>query len=613
VRSASRWDRWLLSLSPTELTAGMGTGPGQSHLCRALTSLLLLFGSEQALANIRVMIPPECPTAQSDTSAESGFADRLGDARFFPTNLRSNPDMQTVVQPRLDGPLVSAAPSGPDTLLIANYRNIQSLNTSTGAVTVLRADFERLGERRYVPTGIAIGPKSGDIYIANYLANNILVGHLAGNTVSFDREIVSDDLISPENIAISADESWIVTANFDGNTATGFVTKTGQLAWATKVPLAHGVAILGHYAFVSSLQLRRIFILDLATGDVVGSFGEPGWNAYCLHFLWPTGLYAVDNKTIVVTDAHTGGIYRLAFDNDTVTLMEVTGGTVPGALGLQMPYATTGTGGDLAVLSTFSPKIVIAGPEGGDNAPRVKKLIVQQHAQAERRQASAIPVPLGVGWNGYLHLAATRLHISGIDMVPSYGALEAVTSKGGVKAERPFALNPETLSLFGSLMYFVQARRIGDGAILSSPSAPYALYVKLGETSCAARIDLPGPPLATDRGLEHRLGVSRYEDIEELAVRRLRDTDARRRSSELLTPAEVGRLLGSGDDVAKVVFSGNWGAEAADQLSKCAREEIDREKCRGLAKDLKAEAQTRNGSSFFLLLMIDGTAHRCLG
>ena len=130
----------------------------------------------------------------------------------------------------------------------------------------------------------------------------------------------------------------------------------------TQIPSAHGVAILGDLVFVSSLQLRKIIVLSLNDGQEIGSFGQPGWNTSCLDFLWPTDIQTADNNRIVITDAHTGGIYRIAFDGTVGKLLDVVGGIAPGPAGLQMPYSAASVGGDLAGLSTFSPKVLIIGP-----------------------------------------------------------------------------------------------------------------------------------------------------------------------------------------------------------------------------------------------------------
>jgi hypothetical protein len=574
---------------------------------------LWLGGVQQVSAAVRAVLPAGCPAVHAESSAESGFIDRLGDPRFLPRRLRPTADMRTIVQPRIEGPLVAAAAIDTDTLLIANYKTIQSVNTRTGAGGVLRADLTRLDNAHFIPTGIAVGPKSGNIYIANYLANNVLIGALNNSTLVFDRKIIGDDLISPENIAISADETWIATANFDGNSATGFAFENGEFRqkWATRVPLAHGVTIIGQYVFISSLELRKIFVLDLVTGTVLGSFGEPGWNAYCLNFLWPTSVYTMDDRTIIVTDAHTGGVYRLGFDGETIRLIDVVGGTAPGWTGLQMPYGAAILGGELAVLSTFSPKVVIAGPGGDGTTLEIKRLVLPVAHPTGGLQQDAAMSPLGAGWNGYIHLAGPRLRISGIEIVPSYGALEAVTGAGPLGVERPFALNPATLSLFGSLMYFIEAQVVGSGAVLSSPSAPYAMYVTLGTTGCITKLDLPGAPLATSTGLEHWSGLSPYDELKERALRHLREVDARRGAHGFLPPVEIGNLLGTGEDWAKVL-PGDWGRRAAQELQKCASGELDEPSCRRIAAELRADA-LRNGMSLFALLAIDASAHRCVG
>src|SRR5439155_16236284 len=114
--------------------------------------------------------------------------------------------------------------------------------------------------------------------------------------------------------------------------------------WKTPIPSAHGIAILGDWVFVSSLLLRKIIVLDLNDGHEIGSFGRPGWNTTCLDFLWPTGIDIAEHNIIVITDAHTGGIYRIAFEGGFGKLLDVIGGTAPGPTGLQMPYSAISVG-----------------------------------------------------------------------------------------------------------------------------------------------------------------------------------------------------------------------------------------------------------------------------
>ena len=301
---------------------------------------IISFGLQSAIAAeaISVAVPTECATESHASNIAYPFIDRIGDARFAPRPLATAADAVTIVQPDLDGLLVSAAMMGDrETLLITTYHDILSLNIHSGQVTRLAPDLASLNSKKYVPTGIVIGRRTGSVFLANYLANNILIGHISTNRVTFEQELSGDRLVSPENVAIMPDESWLVSANYDGSSATAFTLVGDRYVWkwTTQIPSAHGVAILGDSVFVSSLQLRKIIVLSLNDGQEIGSFGQPGW---------------------------TGGIYRIAFDGTVGKLLDVVGGIAPGPAGLQMPYSTASVGGDLAVLSTFS--------QGVDHWPR---------------------------------------------------------------------------------------------------------------------------------------------------------------------------------------------------------------------------------------------------
>ena len=301
---------------------------------------IISFGLQSAIAAeaISVAVPTECATESHASNIAYPFINRIGDVRFAPRPLATAADAVTIVQPDLDGLLVSAAMMGDrETLLITTYHDILSLNIHSGQVTRLAPDLASLNSKKYVPTGIVIGRRTGSVFLANYLANNILIGHIITNRVTFEQEFSGDRLVSPENVAIMPDESWLVSANYDGSSATAFTLVGDRYVWkwTTQIPSAHGVAILGDSVFVSSLQLCKIIVLSLNDGQEIGSFGQPGW---------------------------TGGIYRIAFDGTVGKLLDVVGGIAPGPAGLQMPYSTASVGGDLAVLSTFS--------QGVDHWPR---------------------------------------------------------------------------------------------------------------------------------------------------------------------------------------------------------------------------------------------------
>jgi DNA-binding beta-propeller fold protein YncE len=570
-----------------------------------------------AAETLHVQVPPECAPQNGNVVASAyPFIDRLGDMRFSPRGLARPPDARTIVQPDLKGLLVSAASmTDRETLLITTYQSIFSLNVKTGRVATLKPDLSKITNKKYVPTGIAIGPRTGKIFVANYLANNILVGHLFEDNVIFDQELGGEGVVSPENVTTTADESWVVSANFDGSSATAFFRDSDRYVhrWNTKIPQAHGVAIIGNMVFVSSLTLRKIVVLNLTDGKEIGSFGQPGWNTACLDFLWPTGLHVFDDNLLVVTDAHTGGIYRIAFEGEAGKLIGVIGGTAPGALGLQMPYAVASIGDELAILSTFSPKVLIAGPVRASEPPLVKTLIVQQSNQGQDSADQYRP-PLGVGWNGYVQMAAGPATISGFSMVPSYGALMQVTQERPMKVRTAFWMVPDTLALFGSLMYFIEERVMERGVVLSSPSSPFALYVTLGKTSCFSKIDLPGPALAAAEGLQHRLGITRYSEIESQALAHIRELDGQRTALGILGLAEIAKLSGIPADKVKETIKTPEGNAALDKIVQC----IDKKNCSGgqaesalYAYKSQVMSSSQEGH-LFELLYLDMSVHRCV-
>ena len=569
--------------------------------------------SAVAAATASIQIPTECGNPRTETQADSvfPFLDRVGDLRFAPLRLNMQSDATIEIQPKLSDLPVSAASLNNKTLLIVNYHNVSSLNIETGEVTQLTADLTRLRSTKFVPTGVAVGPRSSRIFIANYLGNNILVGRLTGDHLVFEKELAGEGVTSPENVAVAKDEAWLVSANYDGNSATGFKWEGGEYVqkWKTEIPLAHGVAILGDRVFVSSLQLKRIFTLDLSNGTVRGVFGEPGWRAYCLNFLWPTGLEAAGDNLLVVTDSHTGGVYRISFQDGVGALIDVVGGTAPGLAGLQMPYGTASIGGKLAILSTFSPKILIAGPAGAAATPKIEKVIVQHPAQAVF-QGNGHPyrIPLGVGWDGYVHIGGPHLTVSGIDMVPSYASLVSMTEAHPARVDRVFTLSPDTLNLFGSYMYFIQAHLSRGAAILSSPSAPFVIYITLGEHSCAVKINLPGPPLAIDDGLEHRLGSVRYDALEQLGTSRLREIDLRRGANGTAELSDIAKALEISTEEAKTTIRSKAAAEA---LERCRPDKADLAECETAIAEYKHEAVS-SGASFLELLLVDMSAHKCV-
>jgi hypothetical protein len=570
-------------------------------------------GQAAAEEGIRVEVPEECTAESRAATADYPFIERLGDARFAPRPLKTTEDTINLVQPDLDLPVSAAPMADHETLLIANYHNVLSLNIRSGKATTLNADLGKLSNHKYVPTGIALGQRTGRVFLANYLANNILIGHIDVDRIVFDQALAGDGLVSPENVAVTADESWVVSANFDGSSATAFALagdRYGQ-KWVTQIPSAHGVAILGDMVFVSSLISRKIIVLNLSDGHEIGSFGQPGWNASCLDFLWPTGIQAGEDGVIVIADAHTGGIYRISFDGRVGKVLDVIGGTAPGPAGLQMPYSAASIGSDLAILSTFSPKVLIIGAAQPGATPAIKAMIVQQARQAEPNADREQPLPLGVGWNGYVHLASARNEVSGFLTVPSYGALMRVTQGQTLRTAGPLSLVPDTLRLFRWLMYFVEASPTENGVVLSSPSAPFALYLTRGQTSCFLKIDLPGAPLATKSGLEHRFGITRYVDIERQALARLHELDLRRGPDAFLPLSAIAEFLDLPLDSIRETIKTSEGTDALAALAHCNEQQCGKEQHEAPISRYKSELASRLEAPLLELLLLDMSVHRC--
>ena len=282
-------------------------------------------------------------------------------------------------------------------------------------------------------------------------------------------------MTSPENVAVAKDEAWLVSANYDGNSATGFKWEGGEYVqkWKTEIPLAHGVAILGDRVFVSSLQLKRIFTLDLSNGTIRGVFGEPGWRVFCLNFLWPTGSRGGGGQPVGRYQFSYRRIYRISFQDGVGALIDVVGGTAPGLLGLQCPLwyrehqRQTGNSVDL-----FSKNL--------DRRPRWSNCYTQ--ARADHSPASGAgclsgerPPPSDPPgcWVGRI-----RPHRRAASDGQRYrhGAFLRITGeydRGSSGPSRPrLYLEPDTLNLFGSYMYFIQAHLSRGAAILSSPVHP---------------------------------------------------------------------------------------------------------------------------------------------
>jgi hypothetical protein len=241
----------------------------------------------------------------------------------------------------------------------------------------------------------------------------------------------------------------------------------------------------------------------------------------------------------------------------------------------------------------------------------VKELIIEQPQQGGP-SPNVTTVPLGVGWNGYTHMAAPEFKISGIDMVPAYGALVSISHARPMQIDKTFYINPHSLGLLRGLMYFIEAHVLQNGVVLSSPSVNYALYLTTGRSSCIAKVELPAPPLATEQGLRHSFGTTAYEEIEKAALQRFTEADRTRGRNELLGLTELARVLGTTEAAVAGAIQTKEAKEALSALDSCDGRLCSAAEREASVSNFKKMAMANAGLSLFELVFVDMLSHRCL-
>jgi len=179
------------------------------------------------------------------------------------------------------------------------------------------------------------------------------------------------------------------------------------------------------------------------------------------------------------------------------------------------------------------------------------------------------------------------------------------------KIDGPLAMAADTMRLFGWQMYFIEAHAMDKGAVLTSPSAPYALYVARGQASCFAKVDLPGPALATRAGLEHRSGTTQYEEIERLALARLDKLDLRRGPGDFLPLTAISETLQLPPDGVSEAIRTSAGKDALAALARCSERSCSGEESRAVIDRYRTRSDAPVDTPLFELLLLQMSAHRC--
>jgi hypothetical protein len=218
---------------------------------------------------------------------------------------------------------------------------------------------------------------------------------------------------------------------------------------------------------------RQIVKIDPDRCVEVSRSGSPGWEAG--QYLWPTGLTIWDDKSIAVTDAHTGMVSVV--DADSLTVSRRFGGNGPGLMGLNMPYGIFADRGSVLLTNTFGAKISEFDRMTGDI-----KSVWMPRAEWSGDQKRYSEAFLMNERRDYYTRKSTTVSIDGKCYHPDYGAL--VTCDGSDRL---------TLrELDGVLLYFVEAAHIDGGVIVLSPQAPTGLFYPDADPKQPKKVRLGG-------------------------------------------------------------------------------------------------------------------------
>jgi len=371
---------------------------------------------------------------------------------------------------KLPGLLVSVASPGKGLYLTADYANIFLLREKDGSMKLMRPDRGTFSPDKkgltYNPTGLFYDSSHSLLYVANYTANNILAYQVDTDkaALTLKAEIGSENTISPENVSVSPDGSFLVSANYDGNTVTAF-DLTGEKArelWSRPVPLAHGVCISGDRVYATSLRLRSLFELNRKNGHLIRRSGQMGWNPSRFDLLWPTSVQQYPPDELILSDAHTGYVYLV--DRATLKVKRYFGGNGPTFRFLNMPYTAVVCGDELLIASTYQRRLLIGSRR--DFRFRCSFMIQPERWQYARNMKIQEISRLGTGWDDYQWVKGPKVNIFGNDYVMGYAHLNPV----GGRLSSLVAPCREG-SLFNSLgeLYFLDRIELPEGFLLFTP------------------------------------------------------------------------------------------------------------------------------------------------
>lgn len=384
---------------------------------------------------------------------------------------------------------VSIAQLDEQLFVTANYTNLFLIDLKRNESCVLVPDSDRseiLGsledlanvlkgskKATYNPTGVYVDTV-GDLYLANYKGNNILRGRVDRKNcqIEFVQSFHSDATRGPENVAVNREKDVLVSANYDAGTVTAFRISTGAQIWSAMVGQAHGVTIKDDKVYATGLTDRKVYELALSDGRLLRSTGSLGWNPLSNEFLWPTSIYPIGEKELVISDPQTGFISFM--DQKSLAVSRYTGGNGPGEYRFSFPYAAFPTKDGMLVLSSMRGEFL----ETNRSATKVMK-----RYRLRTNVWPALPgsiASFGDGWKQYINKSGPRLNINNRPYNLAFGHLHPLEHGPAFRVP-----DISTLYNFGAYLYFLQGAKVADD---------FSYFFSSSSTSLLGIYHQPGKP-----------------------------------------------------------------------------------------------------------------------
>jgi len=374
---------------------------------------------------------------------------------------------------------VSMTDIGGGRFAISNYENIFIFDRRDGAVCAVSImdDNEKMRQIKMVngfpfssesvinPTGVYFAGNN-KLYVANYKINNILEGVVDAEGCGFtvEHEYASPSSLGPENVWVDEGSNLLLSANYDAGTVTAFDIDSKHEVWVANVPQAHGVTASNGMVYATGLTERKIYKINISTGEIVQKRGGLGWGPMNSEFMWPTSIYPFSGTEMIVADAQSGFISIVSSENlDTI---RYTGGNGPSENLFNYPYAAIPFGNDIAIMQSQRKEVLFISRKEFSISERFYFL---ENKWPEQRADSLI---FGRGWEGYQDFSGNNVRILDDFYRLGFGGLHALTGRRILKM-------PDVGTLFNdsAYVYFLQAHNSEDLSVLWSSGSRSAYGV----------------------------------------------------------------------------------------------------------------------------------------